>query len=182
MDVWDSPTSQHFLSTPGSKEKLAGLQLPINFCVPRESRVRLPRQCSKKDDELWTAREETWRSYWKPHGPQSLKEIGKAAVNGQSRSCLQMIDILKPRIETFWLDLLITNPLSVEVALSNFTVRVSAAGSDGNTPMEELADVEVLSDITLDPRETRTVRLLVTLSDPIVLMFQWENRYHWASP
>jgi hypothetical protein len=59
--------------------------------------------------------------------------------------------------ETFWLDLQLSNPLHIEVVLANFTVKVTKAGSDD--PLgDEIVEVEVIPDISLDPRETRTVR------------------------
>jgi hypothetical protein len=56
-------------------------------------------------------------------------------------------------------DLVIRNPFNTEVNLSELTVIVTGlpSGSDW-TP--ELVDVEILDEIILDPKETRTVNIV----------------------
>jgi hypothetical protein len=49
-----------------------------------------------------------------------------------------------------------TNPLNVDVTLANLTVTVHESGTE-EPSSNDLADVEVLSSIILDARETRTV-------------------------
>jgi hypothetical protein len=59
-------------------------------------------------------------------------------------------------VEAFWVDLVVHNPFDSEVTLSDLTVVVAGpADSPDWTP--DLVDVEVLDEIVLDPRETRTV-------------------------
>ena len=57
--------------------------------------------------------------------------------------------------ETFWLDLVLRNPLDVDVTLSGLTAVVEdAAGQAGPS---DLVEVEAIDDITLNAKETRTV-------------------------
>ena len=61
-------------------------------------------------------------------------------------------------VEAFWVDLVVHNPFNAEVNLSDLTVVVTGLPSDSEwTP--DLVDVEVLDDIILDPKETRTVNI-----------------------
>ena len=60
--------------------------------------------------------------------------------------------------EAFWVDLVVHNPFNSEVNLSNLTV-VVAGPADSLDWTPDLVDVEVLDEIVLDPRETRTVSI-----------------------
>jgi hypothetical protein len=53
-------------------------------------------------------------------------------------------------------DLVIHNPFNTEVNLSELTVIVTGLPS-GSEWSPELADVEILDEVVLDPKETRTV-------------------------
>lgn len=61
--------------------------------------------------------------------------------------------------ETFFVDLVLRNPLDVEVNLSNVTIVVEESRSDDPSTSKPFLDVEVVEDIVLAPRESRTVRL-----------------------
>jgi len=56
-------------------------------------------------------------------------------------------------------DLVVHNPFNTEVNLSELTVIVTGlpSGSEWST---ELVDIEILDEIILDPRETRTVNFV----------------------
>lgn len=58
-----------------------------------------------------------------------------------------------PNAETFWIDLLIQNPLDSEVSLSNLSVAVKSSDS---SPLNDV-DVETIAEITLAASETRIV-------------------------
>lgn len=73
---------KHFLATSQNRRLLADLQLPVTFCVPRETKVRLPREGLDNEKSVWASREESWRQFWKPHGNERLINSGKAAING----------------------------------------------------------------------------------------------------
>jgi hypothetical protein len=62
-------------------------------------------------------------------------------------------------VEAFWLDLVVHNPFNSEVNLSDVTVVVTGLPS-GPEWTSDLVDVEVLDDIILDPKETRTVNIM----------------------
>jgi len=61
--------------------------------------------------------------------------------------------------ETFWIDLVVRNPLDAELSLANLTLVVRHV--DGSRPESEsdpLVDVDIIEDVVLAPQETRTVR------------------------
>jgi hypothetical protein len=55
-------------------------------------------------------------------------------------------------------NLVLRNPLDAEVDLTKLTLAVEERGSQGNVSAQDAADVEVIDEIILGPRETRTVR------------------------
>ena len=58
------------------------------------------------------------------------------------------------------MDLVVHNPFNTEVNLSELTVIVTGLPS-GSEWSRELVDVEILDEIILDPKETRTVNAAV---------------------
>lgn len=63
--------------------------------------------------------------------------------------------------ETFWMDLVVRNPLDVELNLANFTLIVRHMnGSQPDDESHPLVDVDVIEDILLSPRESRIVGLI----------------------
>lgn len=61
--------------------------------------------------------------------------------------------------ESFWVDLVLCNPLDVEVNLSNLTVAVEESEPDGSSSSKGGIEVEVAEEVILGPRESRTVSL-----------------------
>lgn len=57
------------------------------------------------------------------------------------------------------MDLVVHNPFNTEVNLSELTVIVTGLSS-GSEWTPELVDVEILDEIILDPKETRTVNIV----------------------
>lgn len=57
------------------------------------------------------------------------------------------------------MDLVVHNPFNTEVNLSELTVIVTGLPS-GSEWSPELVDVEILDEIILDPKETRTVNIV----------------------
>ena len=49
------------------------------------------------------------------------------------------------------------NPLNVEVSFSQLTLAVKEANSPADEPVPDFVEVEILDDITLGAKETRTV-------------------------
>lgn len=60
--------------------------------------------------------------------------------------------------ETFWVDLVLRNPLDVEVTLSGFTVGVRESSSEDGESAKEFVEVEIIDGIVLGAMDTRTVR------------------------
>ncbi|KAF8349763.1 ER-golgi trafficking TRAPP I complex 85 kDa subunit-domain-containing protein [Amanita rubescens] len=136
----------HLKSTITDESLLDQLQLPIKICQPQHTRLRF------KDDTIWQTREDAWQSFRKSRGgKERLEKSGKAMVG-----------------ETFWIDLVVENPLSADINLSHFTVIVR---EDTETPASEpLADVDVL-EVTLTAKEKKTVSISITPlgSAPLVI-------------
>lgn len=155
---------KHFLATGGDDTRIAGWKLPINFCNPKQTKIRLPNQGVNGLDSVWADRETKWETFWKSKGGRNrLEASGKAAVN-----------------ETFWVDIEVHNPLDVEVNLSDVTVvaqeRVSA---ELESPVDIL-EAEVIDDIVLAANETRSIPLAVKVNRPASLVIS-DVRYKFLS-
>jgi trafficking protein particle complex subunit 8 len=59
--------------------------------------------------------------------------------------------------EKFWVDLVLRNPLDSEVNLSNLTVVVEVSQAAYADPPDTFVELEIISDVILGARETRTV-------------------------
>ncbi len=57
------------------------------------------------------------------------------------------------------MDLVVRNPLEVEVSLSSLTVVVRDASATDAETVPESVEVEVIDDVVLGPRDTRTVNI-----------------------
>jgi hypothetical protein len=61
--------------------------------------------------------------------------------------------------EQFWVDLVVHNPFNAEVNISNLTVVFTGLSASSEwTP--DLVDVDILDEIVLGSKETRTVNIL----------------------
>ncbi|KAJ7038336.1 ER-golgi trafficking TRAPP I complex 85 kDa subunit-domain-containing protein [Mycena alexandri] len=141
----------HFKSTAGDQVQLLDLKPPFTFCLQNQTRVRLPRDSQEEGGVDWSSREEDWIKFWKGRGGvEPLAKTGKVAVD-----------------ETFFVDLVLRNPLDAEVNLSDLTIIVEES-KDASTSKTFL-DVEIVEDITLGPRESRTVPIAVKSSRPTSL-------------
>jgi hypothetical protein len=108
---------------------------------------------------VWEKREEDWNAFWKARGGEPLDKSGKAAMDGNFVSYLRQNIKLMNSPETFWVDLAIQNPLDTEVNLSNLTVTVREITSTDSKSAMAYVDIEVIDDIILGAKETRTVSL-----------------------
>ncbi|KAJ7092588.1 ER-golgi trafficking TRAPP I complex 85 kDa subunit-domain-containing protein [Mycena epipterygia] len=143
----------HFKSTAGDQVQSLDLKLPFNFCVQSQTRLRLPRDNSEDGGAEWKKREEDWIKFWKGRGgTESLTKTSKVAVD-----------------ELFYVDLVLRNPLDAEVNLSNVTVILQESHSESASASNSFLDVEVLEDVILGPRESRTVPIAVKSSRPTSL-------------
>ncbi|KAJ7900204.1 ER-golgi trafficking TRAPP I complex 85 kDa subunit-domain-containing protein [Mycena olivaceomarginata] len=164
----DSISSQ----LPGDQVSLLDLKLPFTFCLQSQTRLRLPRESQEDEGSEWQNREEDWVKFWKGRGGTgSLTKTGKVVVDGTSRFILAIkykihIFLLS---ETFFVDLVLRNPLDAEVNLSNVTIVVEESHSGDASSSKSFLDVEVVEDLTLGPRESRTVPIVVKSSRPTKL-------------
>ncbi|KAI0697133.1 ER-golgi trafficking TRAPP I complex 85 kDa subunit-domain-containing protein [Cytidiella melzeri] len=129
------------------------LQLPITFCRAKESRLRLPGDAVVGEPHSWKILEEEWEQFWRPRGRERLEQGGKAAVN-----------------EPFWYDLVMRNPLNVDVSLCRLSLVVKEADAAGVVSASDFVTVEILDDITLGVNETRTIPISVKCSKPASLV------------
>ncbi|KAI0321379.1 ER-golgi trafficking TRAPP I complex 85 kDa subunit-domain-containing protein [Amylostereum chailletii] len=140
---------QHFTETAQSSVNFGLFQLPATFCDVHKTRIRVQGDSIGGDSDTWDSREDTWRSFWKSQGKETLQTGGKAAVN-----------------EVFWIDLVIHNPFDVDVNLCNLTAVVRESQDRDAHESSDVVDVEVLSDVLLGAGETYTIPLTVRASRP----------------
>lgn len=83
--------------------------------------------------------------------------------------------------ETFWVDLVIRNPLDTEVTLSALTLVVCDPKS--GEPIPDVVEVEVVDDVSLNSRESRTVSPWIQLPHTPHIQFSLQPpcRYHSRS-
>ncbi|KAJ7275176.1 ER-golgi trafficking TRAPP I complex 85 kDa subunit-domain-containing protein [Mycena haematopus] len=143
----------HYKSTAGGEVSQLDLKLPFTFCLRGQTRLRLPRASQQDEGAEWQSQEEAWVKFWKGRGgAESLTKTGKIVVD-----------------ETFLVELVLRNPLDAEVNLSNLTIIVEESHSADISVSKSFLDVEVLEELTLGPRESRTVPIGIKSSRPTKL-------------
>lgn len=75
-------------------------------------------------------------------------------------NCFESCDELSKCAEPFWVDLVLRNPLNVEVAISGLTAVVRDAKVEGDSSTPDFVETEVIDDLTLGAKECRTVSVL----------------------
>ncbi|KAF9270075.1 hypothetical protein L218DRAFT_848836 [Marasmius fiardii PR-910] len=154
---------EHLKSTNHDTDVWSSLKMSFTFCVPQETKLRYSRS-DQGEEAKWSECEEIWNDFRKARSiSQRLLNDHKASVN-----------------ETFWIDLAIRNPLHVEVNLANLTVDAQEAGSSEPSSSEPFIETEVLSNITLRPRETRTIPIAIKSSKATSLVIT-HVRYDFLS-
>jgi hypothetical protein len=145
-------------SISGEQAKPEDLKLPICFALSSQTHLRLARDSVDGEQSDWETREELWSSFWKHRGKERLERSGKAAVGGNSL-CLRAFRYHKliSCLEAFWVDITLRNPLDTEVNLANLTVVVESPSGDTAWVGENIA-IEILEEIVLNVKESRTVR------------------------
>jgi len=137
------------------------LKVPFTLCVERQTCLRLPHDNSYAEPVEWQKREDNWKEFWKSHGgKEDLAKGGKAVVGGKCIATTlfdtQLISLIIS--ETFWLDLVLRNPLDAEVNLSNLTLTVKESNSEDPCSSKAYIEVELIDDLVLGAKELRTVR------------------------
>ncbi len=135
----------------------------VSFCQVRQTRVRLPGDAIEGDPERWQHLEENWASFWRPQGKERLEQSGKAAVNGTLLQTLEIRFIHGGSIEAFWIDLVLRNPFNVEVTMTNLTALIKDTGCEDPQSSYDYIETEVVDELTLNSKETRTVSGAVIL-------------------
>ncbi|KAI0361180.1 hypothetical protein OH77DRAFT_1417397 [Trametes cingulata] len=143
---------KHFKATEGDAWKKLGLQLPITLCQAKQTRIRSPGDAVEGDSAAWEKLEQDWAAFWSTRGKEKLGKSGKAAVN-----------------ETFWVDLVLRNPLDAEVTLSGLTVAVRDASANDAEMNPDFVEVEVIDDVVLGAKDTRTIPVAVKCRRPAAL-------------
>ncbi|KAL1737123.1 ER-golgi trafficking TRAPP I complex 85 kDa subunit-domain-containing protein [Schizophyllum commune] len=148
----------HYLSTlPSPNDSEVKVELPFRFSQARETKVRVPGNTlgGKAVSNAWAAREDVWKSF--------AKKQGLSTPKGYLIDCDDSAPIVA---ETFWVDVALRNPLEADVFLNNLTLKLADEDVGG-------VDIEVLDDIQLGPRETRTIPIAVTAHRPASLTFAY---------
>ncbi|GJE87623.1 ER-golgi trafficking TRAPP I complex 85 kDa subunit-domain-containing protein [Phanerochaete sordida] len=144
---------KHFKTIEQDRFNSTVLELPVRFSQPRETRLRLPGNATDGDPQRWEQLEEQWATFWRPRGKERLQPTGKAAVH-----------------DPFWIDVVLRNPLNVEVTLADLTVVVQDASAEGQTSTPDFVEVETIDDLVLGARESRTIPVAVKCSRPATLV------------
>ncbi|KAF8634497.1 hypothetical protein AX15_000933 [Amanita polypyramis BW_CC] len=130
----------HFKSTVNDKFLIGQLQLPIKICRPRYTRVRVSGDFSQQDDSMWQRKEEVWQSFRRNYGEkEGLEKSDKAMVG-----------------ETFWIDIVLQNPLDTEINLSKFSVNVR---EDEETTVPQSVGTADVIEVTLAAKERKMVSI-----------------------
>ncbi|CAE7231072.1 unnamed protein product [Rhizoctonia solani] len=132
---------EHLISISG-QEAISQLALPVRFCQPHKTQIRVGTLDSDEDTHIWDRLEESWKTYWKPNGQCTLRSSGIPQAE-----------------EMFWVELSIHNPLDAEVVLSDLTLTVDAPEGIDFT-------IESLSEVGLRPKETRLLHMGLTCQSP----------------
>lgn len=180
MFVWLSNDIQHFKETEGDAWKKLSLQLPLTFCQAKHTRIRFPGDAIEGESSTWEKLEQDWQTFWSLRGKEKLGKSGKAAVDGEPFASLRMSKVktwLSHILETFWVDLVLKNPLDVEVSLSALTITLRESSSTGEDTTQDFVQAEVVDDVVLGPKDTRTVRFKAWSPSPCQLIsFQDPDR------
>ncbi|KXN83896.1 hypothetical protein AN958_00976 [Leucoagaricus sp. SymC.cos] len=137
----------HLKDTQPEKAASADLRLPFKFCQVKQSKLRFTGDGLFGDARTWERREENWKTFWKAQGgKEGFANSGDIIVG-----------------ETFWVDLMVRNPLDAELNLANLTLVVrDAKGSQTDSESDPLVDVDTIEDVTLGPRESRVIPFAIT--------------------
>ncbi|KAI6047762.1 ER-golgi trafficking TRAPP I complex 85 kDa subunit-domain-containing protein [Pisolithus marmoratus] len=149
----DFTVALSYLKSVSSQEvHLNDLITPIKFTVPASGRLILRRDAVGGGESDWKQMEETWKSFWKPRGKETLEKSGKAVIG-----------------DSFWVEIVLRNPLDAEVTLANLTLTVEAQGH-GCDWLSRNVQVESIDEITLYAKESRPVSLTVRASEASILV------------
>ncbi|KAI6162059.1 ER-golgi trafficking TRAPP I complex 85 kDa subunit-domain-containing protein [Pisolithus thermaeus] len=134
-------------------KSVSGQEVHLNdLIIPASGRLILRGDTVGGGISEWERMEETWRSFWKLRGKETLEKSGKAVIG-----------------DSFWVEVVLYNPLDADVTLANLTLIVEAQGHDCDW-LSRNVQVERIDEITLHAKENRSVSLAVRVSEASTLV------------
>ena len=86
---------------------------------------------------------------------------------------MNMFPFTIPRLEPFWIDLALYNPLEAEMSLTDLTLEAECSDAPKGVPSESVVLIETIESVSLNGREKTTashlLELLVTMTDLEIL-------------
>ncbi|KAF8525181.1 ER-golgi trafficking TRAPP I complex 85 kDa subunit-domain-containing protein [Hysterangium stoloniferum] len=141
---------EHMKTIVGGNALPTDLKPQFSLSHPAETKIRLSHQGeSDSSNGIWDTFEQTWSQFWKTKGNERIEKTGRASVG-----------------ERFFIEIVLKNPLNIEVTLTNVTVKVITA-PDNNVAV----DVETVDNILLEAKETRIVTISVISHNAATLKF-----------
>jgi len=140
-------------------------ELPFKICVGKNSR---PRYAGDTNDnaEVWSRLQDEWNTFWKTKGDKEiLSPAGNYTTNGHS-------NIFRVRVpsnhntELFWIDLKLSNPLDVDVTLTNLTLVVQDTVLNSTV---DFVEVESIKEVLLHAKESTVIPISLKSTRPAKL-------------
>ncbi|KAJ3516458.1 hypothetical protein NLJ89_g1109 [Agrocybe chaxingu] len=143
----------YWKSTEPASVSSANLEVPINLCITKQSRLRHSGDDTGSDADIWATRQEDWKTFWRSHGgKESVAPAGKVSTD-----------------ELFWVDLVLRNPLDADINLTNVTLVVRQTGDQDGVSQLDFVEVEVINEVSLGSRESITVPISLKCDRPAKL-------------
>ncbi|TFK30788.1 hypothetical protein FA15DRAFT_662838 [Coprinopsis marcescibilis] len=146
----------HLSTTEPEQLQSLDLTIPIKLCKPKQSKLRFTTDSNNSSQsEAWENLDGEWTAFWRSQGKKDGLISEKKVSAG----------------ETFWVDLALCNPLDTDVELTNLTVELEANGlGDQPIPIQSLVEVDIIGELTLNAKESRTVPIAVKTLQPASLI------------
>ncbi|GAW06029.1 hypothetical protein LENED_007922 [Lentinula edodes] len=144
---------EHLRANTPNLEQLNDFHLPFTFCLASQSCFRFTNDNIRGESSEWEKREEAWSRFNKSRGVTSRFATNqKAYVN-----------------EPFWVDLVLKNPLDVNVTLTDVTLVIRESNVIEPSPSKLSAEIEVIEDVIIGAKETRTISISIKAIRPASL-------------
>ncbi|KAJ3870264.1 ER-golgi trafficking TRAPP I complex 85 kDa subunit-domain-containing protein [Lentinula novae-zelandiae] len=144
---------EHLRANTPNLEQLNDFHLPFTFCLASQSSFRFTNDNIRDESSEWEKREEAWSRFNKSRGVNSRFATNqKAYVN-----------------EPFWVDLVLRNPLDVNVTLTDVTLVIRDSNVVEPSPSKLSAEIEVIEDVIIGAKETRTISISIKAIRPASL-------------
>ncbi|CAA7259922.1 unnamed protein product [Cyclocybe aegerita] len=143
----------YWKSTEPAIVSSTNLEVPVKFCIAKQSRLRHSEDGADSDADVWATRQEDWKTFWRSQGgKESVVPAGKVSTD-----------------ELFWVDLALRNPLDADINLTNVTLLVRQTGDKDDVSQLDFVEVEVIDEVSLGPRESITVSISLKCNRPAKL-------------